>query len=538
MKVKFMLAGLLAGCVVTTTSVPAQTVTQTAPTTETRVGVDASKRISLTLREAITMALENNRDLEVERINVQLNEFDLRASQGVYDPLVGTNFAYDRRNTPVASPLAGGGSSGLKTDNVISTSTYSQKTPWQGGTFQAVFDNNRATTSNIFNQLNPQFTTSFTLTYLQPLWRNRAIDQSRRQIRIAKKRLDISDSQFRQRAIDITSQVQRAYWDLVFARRDLVIKQESLSIGRTQLARNQRLVDAGTLAPADVISTRVEVERRTDEAEAAIDAVQRAENSLKALMLQPNQSEQWTALLEPVEQPEVSESNKLPLDDALRLAMRNRPEMEQFNLREEINKADVEFFRDQTKPQIDFTGSYGTIGLAGSQRPEPLPFPIGGGGIPDIFLGSYGQSLGNLFKNEFRTWRFGLNISLPLHNRTAQAQLGRALAEGRQIDAQKQRVVQGIEVEVRNALQAVETSVRRVAAAKNSRENAELQLQSEERKFDAGQSTNFFVLDRQNALIAARGREVRALVDYNKAVAELQRVMSTTLSSNNIEVRK
>lgn len=538
MKVKFMLAGLLAGCVVTTTAVPAQTVTRTTPTPETRVGVDAGKRILLTLREAITMALENNRDLEVERINVQLNEFDLRASQGVYDPLVGTNFAYDRRNTPVASPLAAGGSSGLKTDNVISTSTYSQKTPWQGGTFQAVFDNNRATTSNIFNQLNPQFTTSFTLTWLQPLWRNRAIDQSRRQIRIAKKRLDISDSQFRQRAIDIISQVQRAYWDLVFARRDLAIKQESLSIGRTQLARNQRLVDAGTLAPADVISTRVEVERRTDEAEAAIDAVQRAENSLKALLLQPNQSEQWTALLEPVEQPEVSEGNKLPLDDALRLAMRNRPEMEQFNLREEINKADVAFFRDQTKPQIDFTGSYGAIGLAGSQRPEPPPFPLGNGGIPNMFLGSYGQSLGNLFRNEFRTWRFGLNLSLPLRNRTAQAQLGRALAEGRQIDAQKQRVVQGIEVEVRNALQAVETAVRRVAAAKNSRENAELQLQSEERKFEAGQSTNFFVLDRQNALIAARGREVRALVDYNKAVAELQRVISTTLSSNNIEVRK
>ena len=94
--------------------------------------------------------------------------------------------------------------------------------------------------------------------------------------------------------------------------------------------------------------------------------------------------------------------------------------------------------------------------------------------------------------------------------------------------------MQGIEVEVRNALQAVETAKRRVEAAKNSRVNAELQLASEQRKFDAGQSTNFFVLDRQNALSSAQGRELRALTDYNKAVAELQRAISTTLTINNI----
>jgi outer membrane protein len=130
-----------------------------------------------------------------------------------------------------------------------------------------------------------------------------------------------------------------------------------------------------------------------------------------------------------------------------------------------------------------------------------------------------------------------LNVSLPLRNRTAEANFGRSLAEGKQIEVQRQKTEQLIEVEVRNALQAVETAKKRVEAAKNSRVNAELQYQSEQRKFDAGQSTNFFVLDRQNALSAARGRELRALTDYTKAVANLQHALSTTLSSNNVEVK-
>jgi outer membrane protein len=145
--------------------------------------------------------------------------------------------------------------------------------------------------------------------------------------------------------------------------------------------------------------------------------------------------------------------------------------------------------------------------------------------------------LSNLFKNDFRSWRVGLNINLPLRNRTAEANYGRSLAEGKQIEAQRQKAEQMIEVEVRNALQAVETARKRVDAATNSRVNAELQYQSEQRKFDAGQSTNFFVLDRQNALSSARGRELRALTDYTKAVAELQRALSTTLSSNNVQVK-
>jgi outer membrane protein len=526
------------------------------PQSDVRVGVNPSKRVTLTLRDAMTMALENNRDIEVERLNVQMNEFDLRAAGGAYDPTLATTLFYDRRSIPATSIFAAD-----KTDNLIGSATFTQRMPWQGSSLTGGFDNNRATTSNPFNDLNPQYTTNLNFTFTQPLFRNRTIDFARRQIRISKKRLDISDSQFRQRAIEIIAQVQRAYWDLVFARRDQEIKRESVELAETQLEHNERLVEAGTLAKSDIISARVELERRKDEDEAAVDAIQRAENALKALMARVGDGEIWQSELVPVEQPQIAPSASLPLEDALRLAAQNRPEMEQYRLRGELNKIDNEYMRNQTKPQIDFFATYGVVGLAGAQRDTANPITasnaalfarvnqlsalsglpslpaVGFGATPEALIGGYGQSLHNLLKNEFRSWRFGLNINLPLRNRTAEANLGRSLAEGKQIEAQRQKTEQSIEVEVRNALQAVETAKKRVDAAKNSRVNAELQYQSEQRKFDAGQSTNFFVLDRQNALSSARGRELRAMTDYTKAVAELQRALSTTLSSNNVAVK-
>ncbi len=538
---------------------PAQ---EALPVSDPRVGVDPSKQVRMTLRETILLALENNREIEIERLNVQMTELDYRASQGFYDPALMTSLFYDRRNIPIANPLAGGANGGLLTDNLTGTATISQRIREQGGLLQASYSNDRSTTQNVFNILNPQFTSTLNLTFTQPLLKNRTIDPGRRQIRLARKRLDISDSQFRQRAIEIIAQVQRAYWDLVFARRDREIKRESVELARTQLAHNERLVEVGTLAPSDIISARVELERRNDEAAAAIDAIQRTENALKMLLLQPDSADLWQSELIPVEQPELEVGQTLPLVDALRLAMQNRPELEQFRIRGELNKIDESYFRDQTKPQVDFFVNYGTIGLAGAQRTEtnffaasnalltnrvnqlsllagltPLPPTNGGGALPPFLIGGSGQGLWNMLKNDFRTWRFGVNINLPLRNRTAEAQLGHALAEGRQIEIQRQRLVQGIEVEVRNALQGVVTARNRVESARNYRLNAELQYQSEVRKFDAGQSTSFFVLDRQNALSASRGRELRALTDYTKAVAELQRVMSITLASNNVEVK-
>lgn len=523
-----------------------------------RVGVNADKATVLTLREAVALALENNRDIEIERLNTQLTEHDLRAAKGSYNPTLTSSIFYERQTLPIASLLAGGDNGRLRTTEFTGTTMLAQRLPWQGGQVSVSFDQSRNTTQNLFDSLNPQFNSRLAVEFTQPLFRNRKIDAARRQIRIASRRLDLSDSQFRQRAIEIIAQVERAYWDLAFARRDAEIKRESVELARTQFEHNERLVKQGTLAAIEVVSARVEIERRTDEAEAAVEAIQRAENALKILLLPTSNAEQWNVALVPAEQPQSNSDSTLPVEDALRLAFNNRPEMEQYRLRGELNKIDVAYYRDQKKPQIDLIAGYGTFGLAGKERTTLNPIvasnqllldrvnhlsqfaglpalpPFSFGATPEQFLGRYGQSAANLFRNEFRVFRVGVAINLSLRNRTAKAHLGRALVESQQLDAQRQRTEQIIEVEVRNALQAIETAKRRVEATGSARHNAELQHQSEQRKFAAGQSTNFLVLDRQNALSAARGRELKALTDYTKAVAELQRALSTTLTNNNV----
>ncbi|MBL8187798.1 MAG: TolC family protein, partial [Acidobacteria bacterium] len=198
---------IVSGAIAQETTTPQSAIRN--PQSDKRVGVDGAKRVPMALRDAILMALENNRDVEVERLNVQLTEFDVRAADGAYDPTFTSSFFYDRRRTPVANVLAGGEDGGLLTDNLTGNATLAQRLREHGGLLQGTFSNDRSTTQNLFNAINPQFTSSLNVSFTQPLMKNREIDPSRRQIKLAKKRLDISDSQFRQRAIEIISQVQR-----------------------------------------------------------------------------------------------------------------------------------------------------------------------------------------------------------------------------------------------------------------------------------------------------------------------------------------
>ena len=542
-------------------AVRAQNVTRTVShETENRAGVDQSKAVALTLQDAIRMSLENNRDIEVARLDVRLTEFDLRAARGAYDPVLNSSIYYERQTLPVASLFAGGENGRLKSSDYVAATSLAQQLPWHGGSVRLSFDNARSTSENVFNLLDPQTNAKLSLEITQPLFRGRKIDLPRRNIKVANKRLDISDSLFRQRIIQVITAVQHAYWDLVFARRDEEIKRESVRLALTQLESNQRAVEKGTVAPLDVISARVEVERRTDEAEAALETLHRAENSLKELLLEPGNSDAWNSALLPVEQLEIEGAIVMQFDEAMRLALANRSEIEQYRLRGELNEIDIEYFHDRTKPQIDLIAGYTTMGLAGKERDSVNPItsgnqllfdrvnqlsqvaglpplsPLPTESVPGKFIGGYGQALSNLSGNEYRGFRFGVSISLPFGNRTAKAELGRALAEGRKIETERQQIVQAIEVEVRNALQAIETARRRVEAARNSRLDAEQQCDGEKRRFDAGLSTNFLVLDRQNALSAARGREMKAIADYKKAVVELDSALSLTLTNNNISV--
>ena len=172
--------------------------------------------------------------------------------------------------------------------------------------------------------------------------------------------------------------------------------------------------------------------------------------------------------------------------------------------------------------------------LAGLPPVQPIPQ----GTLPANLVGGYGSSLSNLFLQRYRTAQVGVTLSLPLRNRTAEANLASSLGTGRQIRTLRQQMEQVVEADVRNSLQAVLTAQKRVETAAAERQASQAQLESEQRRFRAGETINFFVLTRQNQLSEARSRELRALADYIIAKAQFQRATATILDEYSIQLGK
>lgn len=529
-----------------------------------RVGVDVRDQLPLTLRDAIAMALRDNNDIDGARINVEIAEYALRAARGAYDPTLALENYFERRTTPTSSTIGGGANGVLTQTNTTGAFSLVGLSPFAGGSYQFDFSSSRLTTNNQFATLNPQFPSVFNLTYVQPLWRGLRFDNNRRQIEIAKRNLSLTDAQFRQRVIEVITEVEQAYWDLVFALRNLQVQIDAVRQARAQLESNQRLVEKGVLAPIDVVAAQTQVANFEQNVYAAQEAVTRAENTLKTLILRDRLSPLWSRAITPVTPIEL-EPPTIGLEQAVADALRNRPEIAQLQSSAEINDIDVRYFRDQTKPQVDLVGTYTSNGLAGT-RVQTVQTPRGTSpelinrindisailGLPPLqvsstgatntinpnLIGGYFTSLSNLLGQDYPTYRVGVRIALPLRNRTAEANLGRALAEGRRIGRQRAQLEQTIEADVRNALQALRSAQARLAAAAAARRSAELQYESEQRQLRAGTTTVFLVLQRQTELIAARGRELQAQTDLNKAIAQFQRATGVTLAAHNVSIQK
>lgn len=505
------------------------------------------------------MALENNKDIEVARANVKIAEFDLLGARGAYDPRFSTGSFYERIESPVSSFLSGGSNGSTTQSDYSGSARLEGLTPKLGGNYRIEFSSIRLTTNNQFSALNPQYPTALTFTYTQPLLRGLRFDNSRRQVEIAKKNLSLTDAQFRQRAIETITNVQRAYWDLVFALRSVQIHRDSVRVAKTQLDHNRRLVQEGQLAPIDIVAAEAQITTFEQNVYSALEEVSRSENNLKNLIAQNQQSPLWNEPLLPTDSVDLAAPD-VSLPDALKTAMENRPELQQANVVHEINEIDQRFFKDQKKPAVDLVGSYGMVGLAGAISGGTNPFTessvqlraavnklLGNAGfdlLPDPplqtispnLLGGYSQSVTNLLGNRFHNLRVGVQINLPLRNRTAEAQYGRSLVEAQRIATQREQLEQTIQVEVRNALQAMRSAEARLQAAVATRAANEQQLTSEQRKLDAGQSTTFLVLERQTALTATLGAELKAQTDLNKAIADLQRATGNALRVNSVVV--
>jgi HAE1 family hydrophobic/amphiphilic exporter-1 len=541
-----------------------------------RLGV-GSDSIALSLNDAIKRALENNNDIEVARDDVRFAETQLRSLEGIFDPVFALTPQYDKRISPQQSQLGGGSG----TSGTVSTTTWSVNPSVQkqfgrgGGSYFLQFQNSHTNTSNSFSLLNPFYSSNLSLQFAQPLLRNRSIDNNRRQIRIQRKRLDQSDADFRQRTIDVINRVQQAYWELVFSLRDQQNQLSNLNLSRESLRNIEAQIAAGARAPLERAEVLTEVANRETALLSAIQAVAIAENNLKILIFKEPTSPEWSAQLTPTETPKF-DTNPVNLDEALKAARDNRPELRRLRLQGDINEIDLTYFKNQTKPQIDLVGTIAFTGLAGNSlatvvppgttQPlivgnpltDPLAFLLDeiqktqrAQGFPEAspplavvqsnivnpsLVGGYGQTLQNLFGGKTRNVTVGVTISFPWKNKTAEANLAGARIQKEQLQASTRSQEQIIEVDVRNSAQAVESARLRVLSAREARINAEAQLEGEQRLYQVGRSTTFLLFQRENALANARASELRSETDYNKALADLQRATSTTLRANNVVV--
>jgi HAE1 family hydrophobic/amphiphilic exporter-1 len=540
-----------------------------------RIGV-TGETVSLSLNDAIKRALENNNDIEVARDDVRIAETQLRALEGVFDPVFAITPTYDKRISPQQSSLGGG--------SVTSTTTWSvnpsvvKQFGRGGGNYFLTFANDKTNTSNSFSLLNPFYSSNLSLQFTQPLLRDRSIDNNRRQIRIQRKRLDQSDADFRQRTIDVINRVQQAYWELVFALRDQQNQLSNLNLSRESLRNIEAQIAAGARAPLERAEVLTEVANRETALLSAIQAVAIAENNLKVLIFKEPNSPEWSAQLTPTETPKF-DTNAVNLDEALKAARDNRPELRRLRLQGDINDIDITYFKNQTKPRIDLVGTVALTGLAGTAvRPVvqptqgtlvplilgdplldpasflldeiqklraagnlspavvPLIEPDQSAQLNSTLIGGFGQNLRNLFSTDTRNIRVGVSIQFPFKNKTAEANLAGARIQKEQLAATMRSQEQIIEVDVRNSAQAVESARQRVLSAREARTNAEAQLEGEQRLYQVGRSTTFLLFQRENALANARASELRAETDYNKALADLQRATSTTLRANNVVV--
>jgi len=496
-----------------------------------RVGVDQVNQLPLSLDEAIESALKNSNDINASRNDVKIAEFNLRGARGVYDPLLNSQSYYQSTSTPTASTIGGAVNGQVTQKQLFGSAGVTGYSPYFGGSYDLSFTNSRTNTSNRNATLNPQFPSALTLTYTQPLFRNLRFDQNRHNIEIAKKNLSLSDAQFRQKAIDIIAQVEQAYWNLAFALRNLQVQIDAVKQARTQLESNQRQVDKGVLAPIDVVAATAQITTFEQNVYTAQEDVTKAENTLKTLILPDRKDPIWARAITPVS-PVTLDPPQIGLEVALSEALKNRPEITQFETSAAINKIDERYYRDQTRPQIDLVGTYSAAGLAGT----PNPNSNGAATVPDFFKGGDLTSLGNLIRQDFPTYRFGVQISLPWGNHVARANLGRTLAEGAKIQNQRLQQEQVIEADVRNSLQALRSAQSKLNAAAASRAASEQLFDSEQRQFRAGTTTLFLVLQRQTDLIAARGRELQAQTDLNRAISDFEHAMGTTLTANNVTV--
>ncbi len=467
-----------------------------------------ARELELTLIDAIRLAVQHNLDIEQERFEPQIARTDVETAKAEFDPVVGaetsvsqtkvlptTEFRQDDDTLRPQTPFSKNGElTPLLKQKVIT-----------GGRYELRFVNTREnispTSSGIFSRTiaDPRYESSLELSFTQPLLRDFGIAVNQAPIRRAEKSEATAHQRVIQAILDVVFQVQERYWEMVFRLQDLDAKRESQKLAEAFLAENKIRVELGTLAPIELVQAETQVKLREEDVIVAEAAVREAEDALKEVINIPDMLGSWDIRLQPIDRPTFEPISALVVEDKLREALVQRPDIIESDLSIESREIARDEALNQRLPRLDLEarGSLSSFGK-------------------DV-----GESLSDLSEVNGYQWVFGLQFEYPLGNRAAQNNLQRRKLELRQALVAQRRLKLTIVREVRQAIRGIETASKRVEVTRAATKLAQTQLEAEQEKFRLGLSTSFRVLEFQRELTDARSSETQALSDYNVELGRL-----------------
>jgi len=489
----------------------------------------------LGLEEAIGLALRHSDTIIIRREAAAASDAAAGGARGAYDPLLEVSAGWSRTTEPVNSAFSGAPSGELaptveagRTGLVVS-----QLLP-TGGAVSLRAAASRETTDGAFTLLSPAYGTRVGLELRQPLLRDLAIDPARLGMQLADAGNMEAMAALEGTVNDTIAAVTRSYWNLVAARREVIVRREAIRLAEEQLEETITRVEGGAAPRTDEAQPRAEIERRRGELFESIESVSRAENLVKLLILTDADGAAWLEGIEPTESLETA-GVEPDIAAEMERALLLRPEVAAAAAFLERRRAESRFASNDVRPALDAVVSYDRFGLSGFENPDGGSIPGVPALIPSELEGGWSRSWATLGEGHFDDTRLGLVFGIPLGNRTARAAAAGARNAERGAEAELARIRKVIRVEVLDAGAALQTAAQRIEAARAALESAEVQLFAEQERFAVGLSTNFLVLTRQNDLSGARLEEIESLADYRTALSQMERATGSLLQGRDTD---
>ena len=475
----------------------------------------------VSLKEVVDLALKNNLDIAVETYNPEIQDTRIKFEKSQFEPFFAATLDSRDSTNPTGSILVG--EQAITTEDLTYNFQLEQRLR-TGTRYSVLFNNNRIETNQSFTSVNPRFDSSLFANVTQPLMRGFGTSITQTPVKIAEQNRLAADHRLRQRVLDVALQVEQAYWDLVFFRRQMDVRRQSLASASDLYENNKKQVEVGTMAPLEIVVAEAEVAAREQEIITTENLIGNTEDRLRRLVTTEKNQERWNTRFVPSDEPMVRPVT-ITADEAIQKALANNPDLKAIESDVASNRLNKRLTADALKPQLDFQLTAGYSGLGGERLllDNSVFPPIVIGTVP----GGYSDALSNLFDNA--TWSAGFVIGLPIGNGTAEANFVQADLLEQQSRKTLENAREELILNIRIALRNLQSDLKRLESARASRVLQERKLDAERKKLAVGLSTNHIVLDFQDDLALAQSQELLAIVDYEKNLAQLERFMGENL---------